>query len=140
MKPSTTFTTIRIDQTIDGPGPIPIDHPYIDVVYSPILGPSVIAVVRYLHWLNTQQPHGPLDPTWFTQGLGLSASKLLASLTRAHSQQFLNHHNNRNHHTITLYRTTPLAPPHFLRRLTPPAHRYATQHPNRATPSLTTAT
>lgn len=89
-----------------GDGPVHINSDYIDRAYMPVLGPSTVALVRYLHWLFANDHTDGITIEFLAAGVGVGVNLVHRGLERANTTKLLNHHDG----VVVLFENLPPVP------------------------------
>lgn len=115
-----TIYTLRLtpnDERLD------YTDPYLDIVWTPILGPCAISLLRALAHTTRANTHGPTTTSHsLAASIGVSSRLVLKALKRLHDANLITLTGD----TISLGNGIPTAPTYRLAALPEPAATYAT--------------
>jgi len=109
-------------QLTDSCHPLDYSDPYIDIVWTPLVGPSATALLRSLaHTARSNPEQSTFTTTDLAAGIGVSPSRFGKALKRLHTESLLKVDGT----LIALCNGIPTAPSHRLATLPDTARSYA---------------
>lgn len=107
------------------PSAEPLQHsdPYLDIVWTPLIGPCATALLRTLIHVAQRNPETPeINTNTLAALIGVSPKRMHKALTRLNNHHLITQTNT----TITIPNAIALAPTHRINTLPKLAQQYAT--------------